>query len=291
MSITQDTLKKAALFLLLGEALLAIMGALIKALSASLSTEQILLFRNLAGMIFLLPLVFSQGGKLLKTQVFHWHLVRGLVGVSAMYCYFWALANMPLTEAFLVKLSSPLFMPIIALVWLREKIIVASAVALAIGFAGVAIVLQPTELATNNLAWKTGAIALTGAFLAAMAKVTIRRMGHSESSQTIVFYFGIIATLFSLPAAILNWQPVPSDVWWSVLLLGGAATAGQLALTRAYRTAPTGTVGVYAYSAVIYGAIMGWAIWDEVPVWTTWLGASLILVSGIINIRKRSISQ
>ena len=114
-------------------------------------------------------------------------------------------------------------------------------------------------------------------------------MGQTESSQTIVFYFGIIATLFSIPGAILQWQPVAHDIWLPVLVLGGVATAGQLALTRAYRIAPTGSVGVYAYSAVIYGAFMGWFFWDEIPSWTTWLGAGFILISGLINIIRSKV--
>ena len=291
MHPSQSILKQAALFLLIGEAFLAVMGALIKSLSTELSTEQILLFRNLVGLIFLLPIMLRQGLTPLKTNVIHWHLMRGIVGVSAMYCYFWALGNMPLTEAFLVKLSSPLFMPILAALWLNEKILRPTIIALLVGFTGVAVVLKPTQLSTgltsaDSLPLTVGLIALAGAMLAALAKVTIRRMGSTESSQTIVFYFGVIATVVSLPAATLNWQAVESHLWWQIMLLGIVATLGQLALTRAYRTAPTGSVGVYAYSAVVYGALMGWFFWDEIPASTTWLGASLIIGSGFINLYK-----
>ncbi|WP_320819094.1 DMT family transporter, partial [Thalassolituus sp.] len=127
-------------------------------------------------------------------------------------------------------------------------------------------------------------IALLGAFLAALAKVTIRRMSATESSQTIVFYFGLIAAIVSAPGAAMNWQPVPNHMWGWILLLGLVATVGQLLLTRAYRIAPTGKVGVYAYSAVLYGAVMGWYFWDELPLWTTWLGATLIVSAGLLNL-------
>ena len=139
----RDAIRLGALFLIGGEALLAIMGALIKFVSDELSTEQIVFFRNLAGLIILIPMVLRQGPSLLKTSVWHWHLMRGLVGVTAMYCYFWAIANMPLTEAFLVKLSSPLFMPLIAWLWLSEKSGKHSLLALLVGFTGVAFILRP----------------------------------------------------------------------------------------------------------------------------------------------------
>ncbi|MCA6128976.1 DMT family transporter [Thalassolituus oleivorans] len=276
----QHQLRQGALFLLMGEALLAVMGGMIKYLSDTLSTEQIVFFRNAAGLVILAPLVLQQGRKLLYTQVWHWHLMRGLVGVSAMYCYFWALGHMPLAEAFLVKLSSPFFMPLIGLLWLGERAGRYSLLAVAVGFAGVACILRPDDSTFTFIAL----VALLGAFLAALAKVTIRRMSATESSQTIVFYFGLIAAIVSAPGAALNWQPVPNDMWGWILLLGLVATVGQLLLTRAYRIAPTGKVGVYAYSAVLYGAVMGWYFWDELPLWTTWLGATLIVSAGLLNL-------
>lgn len=277
-----DNIRTGALYLLLGEALLAIMGALIKHLSDDLSTEQIVFFRNIAGLLVLAPLLLRTGLSELKTQVWHWHLMRGLVGVTAMYCYFWALAHMPLTEAFLVKLSAPLFMPLLALWWLKEPAGKYSWLALVIGFAGVAFILQPGGHGAVTTAVFIG---LLGAFLAALAKVTIRRMSATESSQRIVFYFGVIAALVSAPGAVMTWQPVPLTSWLWIAALGVVATLGQLALTKAYRIAPTGKVGVYVYSAVIYGALMGWWFWDEVPGWTTAAGAALIIAAGIINLR------
>lgn len=279
-----NLVRTAALYLIFGEALLAIMGALIKAVSDELSTEQIVFFRNLAGLIILLPMILRQGPELLKTRVWHWHLMRGLVGVSAMYCYFWAIGHMPLTEAFLVKLSSPLFMPLIAWVWLSESSGKNSLLALLIGFTGVAFILRPGGDSEFTMVAMVG---LLGAFLAALAKVTIRRLSVTqEPSQRIVFYFGVIAAIVSCPAALLNWNPVPPSYWLLLLLLGAVATFGQLALTKAYKIAPTGSVGVYAYSAVIYGALMGWLFWDEIPLWSTWLGAALIISSGLINLKK-----
>ena len=280
--MSQD-IKRGALFLLAGEALLAIMGAIIKSLSDDLSTEQVVFFRNLFGLLVLMPLLLRSGPQMLKTSQWHWHLMRGIVGLSAMYCYFWALGNMPLTEAFLVKLSSPFFMPLIALWWLKEPAGKYSWLALLVGFAGVFVILRPGG---DSALTQAALVGLLGAFLAALAKVTIRRMSATEPSQRIVFYFGVVATLMSFPAALLNWQPVPSSAWWVIVAMGAVATAGQLAMTKAYRIAPTGKVGVYVYSAVVYGALMGWLFWDEIPTWATVAGAALIVLAGLINLKS-----
>jgi drug/metabolite transporter (DMT)-like permease len=218
----------------------------------------------------------------LKTQRFHWHLMRALVGLSAMYCFFFVLARMPLAEAFLVKLTSPFFMPLIAYIWLKESIGPNTRWAILIGFIGVAFILRPGSESISYFA----IIGLVGAALAALAKVTIRKMGNTESSVAIVFYFGLISTIISAPPAFYAWQTVPDYAWSWILLMGAVATLGQLALTRAYRTAPTGRIGIYVYSSVIYGALMGWVFWGEVPLWTTWLGSAFIIAAGLINIRK-----
>jgi drug/metabolite transporter (DMT)-like permease len=271
-----------ALLILLAEALLGIMGGIIKHLSADLSTQQVVFFRNIAGLIMLLPILMRTGFSELKTQRFHWHLMRALVGLSAMYCFFFVLARMPLAEAFLVKLTSPFFMPLIAYIWLKESIGPNTRWAVLIGFIGVAFILRPGSESISYFA----IIGLMGAALAALAKVTIRKMGNTESSVTIVFYFGLISTIISAPPAFYAWQTVPDNTWGWILLMGGVATLGQLALTRAYRTAPTGRIGIYVYSSVIYGALIGWVFWGEVPLWTTWLGSAFILAAGLINIQK-----
>ena len=277
-----SALKTGALYLLLGEALLAVMGAVIKHLSDTLSTEQIVFVRNLTALLVLLPLLWRTGFHTLKTTCLHWHILRGLVGISAMYCYFWALGHLALTEAFLVKLTGPLFMPILAWWWLKEPMNPRCWLALIVGFMGVVLTLNPD---THNAMNQAAVIALAGAILAALAKVTIRRMSATENSQTIVFYFALIGTFITAPAALLNWQPIALDAWLWVLMLGVVATLGQLALTQAYRIAPTGKVGVYVYSAVIYGGLMGWLIWDEVPTVSTWAGGALIICAGLINLR------
>lgn len=285
---------QGAVFILVGEALLAIMGAIIKHLSSTiasapsgnaLSSEQIVFFRNLMGLavllVMLLPTFKKSGLSSLKTQRIGFHLIRSLVGVSAMYCYFIVLAKMPLAEAFLVKLTGPLFMPIIAYLWLKEGIGRHTYWAIIVGFIGVMFILRPGSEQFSIFAL----IGLLGALLAALAKVTIRRMQH-ETSSSIVFYFGLIATLISAPFAFLNWQPVPIQAWAWLLLLGLVGTFGQLALTRAYRTAPTGKVGIYVYSSVIYGVVLGFIFWAEIPLWSTLLGSALIIAAGMINLKS-----
>lgn len=277
-----NKLLQGALLILLGEALLALMGAIIKHLSLDLTTEVIVFYRNLFGLLLLLPILLTTGLSSLKTQKIHLHLLRASVGLSAMYGFFYVLGNMPLAEAFLVKLTTPFFMPIIAAIWLGESIRRKNIAAIAVGFIGVIFILRPGTDTFTPIAL----IGIGAAFLAGTAKVCIRLMGSTESSVTIVFYFGLISSILASIPLIWSWQVPLAQNWPWIVLMGLAGTLGQLSLTRAYRIANPGQIGPYVYSSVVYGAALGWFIWGESLLISTIIGSALIIFAGILNLSK-----
>lgn len=263
--------------------MLSVMAALIKFLSGGVSHEMLVFARNLFGLLFLLPIVHQQGWKNLKTQRFTQHLLRSIVGVSAMYAYFYVITHLPLAEAALVKLSSPFFLPLIAMVWLGERISHKTLWAIFIGFVGVIFVLRPGTDTFQPVAL----IGIGGAALASLAKVTIRRMADTEPSYRVVFYFGVLATGVSAIPLLWDWQtPALQTLPW-LAAIGLTGTVGQLLMTKAYQVANPGKVGPYTYSAVIYAALFGWMFWDEVIVLTTVIGSALIIGAGIMNVKSR----
>ncbi len=274
---------QGALLLVLGEGFLALMGAIIKHLGADLPTEVVVFFRNFFGLFMLVPILLHNGLDQLKTQRLHLHIARAAVGLSAMYGFFYMLANMPLAEAFLVKLTSPFFMPIIATIWLAETIKPRTGWAIAIGFVGVMFILRPGADNFSPIAL----VGLVAAFLASFAKVIIRKMGDTEPSVRIVFYFGLISTLLSAIPLLWAWQSPALHHWPWIVLMGLVATLGQLCLTRAYRIANPGQIGPYVYVSVIYGAALGWFIWGETLLLTTLIGSALIIGAGIWNLKGK----
>ena len=279
-----NDLARGAVFLLLGELMLAIMAAIIKHLAQDTPHETLVFTRNLFGLLFLLPIIAHQGWHQLKTQRLPIHILRALVGLSAMYCYFYVIAHLPLAEAALVKLSAPFFIPIITLLWLGERINLKTLWAILLGFLGVIFVLRP-----GTETFQTAAlIGVAGAALASLAKVTIRKMADTEPSYRIVFYFGLIATLVSAIPLLWAWQTPPPNAWPWLIGIGITGTAGQLLMTKAYQVANPGQVGPYTYTAVIYAAIFGWVFWNETIVLTTLLGSALIIGAGILNIKGKT---
>ena len=258
------------------------MGSLVKLLSENLPSQNVLFFRNLFGVLVLMPLIFKLGIKTLQTNEFKWHLLRSLSGVSAMYCFFYALSELPLADAMLLKISAPLFIPIIALIWLSEHISLRAIMAIMVGFLGVVLVLKPTG--TIHIASIAG---LLGGALAALAKVTIRRMSPTEPTSRIVFYFGIISLLVSAIPMFWFWKNPDQSEWLLLVLLGAFGTVGQLFLTKAYVLAPASKIAPFTYSSILFAAIIGWLFWDEIITLLTLTGALLIITAGIIILREK----
>ncbi len=142
--MTTDNPARGALLVTGAALMFASMGMLVRFASAQLAYEQVVFFRNLFGFLVLVPIVLQQGAvKTLRTERLVLHVVRSLFGLAAMYCFFYAIAHLPLSDAVLLNFTAPLFIPFIAIFWLREQVTARVAVAMLIGFLGVLIILQP----------------------------------------------------------------------------------------------------------------------------------------------------
>lgn len=255
----------------------AFMGASIRQVSIDLNNGMVVFARNLVGLALLTTLTLSATRTNLRTRVPHLHLLRGTAGLGAMYCFFYAIAHMPLADAMLLKLTAPLFMPLVALAWLGERFTWHVLAALGVGFSGVAVILLPDF---GNLA-PVAMIALLGGVLAAIAKVTVRRLSVTEPAARTVFYFSAIGTVVSLLPLFWLWQtPSATQLRW-LLVLGLFATAGQMLLTRGMACAPAARLGPFAFFSVVFGAILGWVFWEEVLGWPILAGSLLVLVSAL----------
>jgi drug/metabolite transporter (DMT)-like permease len=276
----KQNLLLGALFILLSELLFASMGATVKAVSAGLSNEMTVFMRNLFGLMVLLPWLYYHGISHLHTRIWHLHLMRAVAGVSAMYCFFYALANLPLAEGMLLKMTAPLFMPLIAWYWMSEPMQRLVLVAIGFGFLGVVLVLNP-QGEFNQIAL----IGLLGGLFASLAKVTVRRLGHSEPSVRVVFYFSMLSTLISAVPAAWNWQTPTAEQWALLVLIGLLGTLGQLLLTRGYAIAAAASVSPFTYFSVIFGAFYGYLFWDEGLTLQFIAGALIIALAGVLTLR------
>ncbi len=283
-SRSMDTLTlRAAATAVMASFLFAAMGATIKIASHRLDNEMVVFLRNLIGLLLILPLIGRMGLARIRTRRPGMHLLRSLTGLSAMYCFFYALSHLNLAEAMLLNYSAPLFIAVIAVLWLDERITRDLFVALLFGFAGIALILKPD---TGIFAPAALIGSLAGLF-AGIAMVSIRRMSDSEPPLRIVFYFSLIATLVSAIPLIWHWQTPTRDTLAIMLLAGLFATGGQILLTRSYSLAPASRVGPYIYTSVVFAALLGWLLWRETLDGWALLGAILVSCSGILAMRRK----
>lgn len=278
---SQSILRGAAL-LALSAFLFATMGVFIRLASHTVSNEIVVFARNVAGLALLLPVMLTQGGGGLKTRVFPRHLWRALTGLTAMYGFFYAIAKLPLSSAMIFTYSSPVFIPLVAWIFLKEPMTRRAWVAALVGFVGVALVCKPDQGLVNHFAL----IGLGSSILAATAFVTVRALGATEPTTRVVFYFALISTVVSTVPLLWAGRAITLKEFGLLAAVGILATLSQLCLTRAYALAPANRIGPVTYLAIVVAGIYAWALWGEVPDGYAIAGTGLILMASLISLRR-----
>lgn len=276
---------RGAALLALSALFFALMGVFIReATLSNVNNEMVVFFRNAVGVLFFLPLALTRGLAPLRTQRPWAHLKRTLCGLAAMYCYFYALAHLPLTDAMLFSYAAPVFTPLIAWRWLQEPLTKRMLLATAIGFAGVLLVAKPSGALVSGISL----IGILASVMAACAFVSIREMSNTEPAYRIVFYFALFSALISAVPLLWAWQPLERGQLLLLLAAGLMASLGQLSMSQAYACAPPGLIGPVAYLAIVFGGIIAWLRWDEVPSSASLLGAGLIFAASLTPLLRRS---
>jgi drug/metabolite transporter (DMT)-like permease len=284
----QDDLRRGATHALYAAAAFALTGACIKAAAPRTPNEVVVFVRSAVSLLTLLPWALGHGWSSLRTQRLGGHLWRAAFGVAAMYAFFYAIGRLPLASAMLLTYSTPRWVPFIAWLWIHERPPFIVFPAAALGLVGIALIVKPGTQAVPVVA---GLVGVASGILAACAMVSIRRISDTEPAARIVFYFAALATLISAVPMAWAWQrPSPQDL----LLLVGAgvtATVGQLNLTKAYGCAPAARVGPFTYFAVVFSAILAWALWGEALDRWSILGALVVVATCVLVSWRRKEPQ
>lgn len=252
--------------------------------AAEVPIETIVFVRSAVALPFFLPRVFC-GAVQLSLKKIPGHLVRSLAGLTALYCYIYSVKTLPLVNAITLGNTAPLFIPLIVLIWLKLVISKKRMLAILIGFVGVVILLRPASLVIQfgNL---TG---LATGFFGAIALLQVRQLSRVESTETILVYYFLITTVIAFFPMILAWEPIPTrPQWLDVLLIGVFAMVFQYALTKCYTHAPASKAGTMSYLSVLFGAILGWAIFSETLDYWILLGAVLIIIGACLTLFDRT---
>ncbi len=258
--------------------LFSIMGICIRYASQTVDNYTIVFFRNFVGLMLFLPFIMKQGASFVKTEKLWMHTWRSLVGLAAMYGFFYAIAHLKLSNAMVFTYSSPIFIPLIAWLFLKERITKAMLIAAALGFLGVFCVAKPDQGLWN---W-VSAIGIASSLLASMAFVTVRALTKTEPPERIVFYFCLIGSLLSAIPMFWVWRPYALKELFFLIAAGILANVSQIFMSHAYRLAPAGQIAPVNYMAIIFAGVWGFFLWQETPDFYSLFGFGLILLAIIL---------
>jgi len=274
-------LSAGALYMVASALLFASMAAAVGVAARELPNAPIVFFRHFIMVVFLLPWLWQEGRGALATRDLRGHVVRGLAGVSAVGCYFYAIARLRLADAVLLNQSMPLFIPLVERAWLGQRIPPRLWGVLALGFAGLVVILRPG----TGVFHPAALVGLASAVFASISQVGIRRLTRTEPVTRIVMYFGLVGSVVALPPAVWWWRS-PSVFTGAVLLLMGVfATVGQMTLTRAYLYAPAASVGPFLYAGPVFAGLLDWMIWNRLPDALFVVGAAVVILSATLALR------
>ena len=269
-------------------ALIAVMLALVKlAGEAGVAVAEILFWRQFVTIPCLLCWMALAGQtNLLRTQRLWVHGRRAAMGLSSMSLFFGAALFMPLAELTTLTFTGPLFAVALAALLLREPVGPWRWGAVALGFAGVGIVAQPSGQSLPALGIAMGSLA---ALLNGLISVQVRDLGRTEHPLTSVFLFSAFSMLVLAPLMAVFAKVHTIETYALLLAVGVSGMLAQIALTSSLRFGTVATVMVMDYSGLIWSTLAGWLVFDHLPPLTTWLGAPLIVAAGLVVLWREQV--
>jgi drug/metabolite transporter (DMT)-like permease len=270
----------------------ALMQSLIKFVAADevnpMHPFEIAFFRNLFGVVALLPLLVRGGRSAFKCARPGLHMVRALIQTAGMLSFFMAVTMIPLAEVTSLSFSAPLFATLLAVIMLGERIRLRRIVALLAGFVGVLVVLRPGFSELSD-----GALLAIGASLCwGVAMTIIKTLSRTDSALTLTLYAGMyLAVLTAIPAAFYWTTPTTEQLIW-LLGIGTVGTIGHLAFAQSLKVAEMSAVLPLDFMRLVWVSAIGFWIFAETPTLYTWGGGLLIFGSATyIAVRETHLAR
>lgn len=278
---------RAVLWMVLGCVAFSGLWVMIRLASEELHPFAIVVWRNFIGLLWLMPMLLMTPG-LLKMERLPGHVRRATSGVVATFATFYAVANAPLANVLSINYTAPLFATVAAALFLGERIRWIRGAALAVGFAGMLLVLRPGATDMSPGLWA----ALVSALATAYSYIAIKALTGVDDVRAVTAWSFILTTPVSMVLAIPFWSWPSANLWPILIALGACAAAGQLALSRAFSLADASAV--LPYDFVRFGIITaaGILLFGERYDLLTLLGGAIILASSIaLALRERALAR
>ena len=267
-----------------------VLNALMRLLAQQLDPMQTQFLRYLFGFAVLLPWLLRHGPAAYRPQSPMGQLWRGAVHTLGLVLWFLALPHIPLADTTAIGFTTPIFIMLGAWWFLKEPMRWERWVATGIGFAGVLVVLGPAlwAAAGGRGSGMAHLLMLASAPVFAASFLITKVLTRSESTGVIVFWQALTVTLFSLPMGLWTWQWPTAWQWAGFLLCGALGSGGHYCLTRSFRGADISATQSLKFLELLWSAMLGFALFADVPTATTLLGGALITAATIWAARREA---
>ncbi|MBN6150442.1 DMT family transporter [Xanthomonas sp. AmX2] len=273
--------------MLLAVAFFSLMDAGMKLLSAHYPPLQVTMLRGAASLPFVLLWVLAGPGlRSLRPVRWSLHLLRGALGLAMIGCFVYALKRLPLSTAYAIYFVAPLLVTALSVPLLGEHVGPRRWTAIGIGLVGVLVVLRP---GVDGLVSLPGLMVLLAATAYAVAAISVRMLTRTDTPQAMVVWFLAIMALGAGLLALPDWVPLRARDGWLIAGMGLAGALGQVALTRAFQLGEASLIAPLEYTGLVWVIAWDLLIWQVLPDRPTWIGAAIIVGSGLYLLRRERI--
>lgn len=238
------------------------------------------IFHLLLALLILAPRL----AQIIRSADLKLQLLRSAFMLGATTFYFAGVQFLPLTEANAINFLTPVLVVILAQPVLGERVGPKRWIGVAIGFIGAMIIIRPG----SGLLDVAAVFMILSAFCNACYQLSTRRLGAVDDPLTTLLYTALVGSIGASLAVPFAWEPMDGEGWLLMILIGAFALIGHFALIKAYRLAPAPTIAPFGYTILIWSAVFGYMLFDQLPDLWTVLGAAIIVIGGITILRARS---
>ena len=276
---------RAILLMTVSVGMLAALDGIVKIVNnLGMHPFEIAFFRNVFGLIALIPFFMRIGFNELKTRRLKMHLGRGCIHAASMITWFWALTVIPLADATALSFMVPVFASIGAIFIMHEPSQISRWISIIIGFIGMIVILRPGFADISFGTW----LVLGGTIFVATSKLMTKSLSRTESPSTIVAYMSFTVTIISFVMASFVWTWPTLEMWLWFIALGGMGSIAHVMQVQSYKDGEITMVEPATFLRLVWAALVGFVVFGEVPQIWSWIGGGIIMVGIFMLIRSEA---
>ena len=274
----------AIAWMLAAVGVLSLMDAAMKWLAPHYPPLQVAAMRGMASLPIVIVWLALRGGLRQVVRV-RWvlQIARGLMSVLMLTCFVYAVRALPLADAYSIFFVSPLLITALSVPFLGERVDARRWAAIGVGLLGVLVVLRPTGAGTLTLA---GVAALTAAACYSLSAISMRVLGRTDTTGSMMFWFTALVALGAGGLAAPAWVRLRPEHWPVIVFVAVVGALGQYAVTEAFRRGEASVVAPFEYTAIGWGVGLDWVLWSTRPGARMLAGAAIVIAAGLYLIHR-----